>query len=312
MRFDPNNKSGLIIKKGTRFKLANGAYKFYHEDTTVSFDSLTPGKDYYVFCDNSGNITCDLSSTPSSNQVKIGRFHTLCVDVGTINMIIPTDQTTTGGTLMVKPYTDEDADFKAFYEKTITAINTGSPYNIATVEHPLSGYLSGEILPESVFCLDFHPNTLYEDAMVYDKATDKVIDIYLQSGTGQNTRSSYGAVHTVSRQQPNHIGDMIAVGKELLDDTEFYSASIGSNQATNISGSTDASTVGGHSDTANRRMISAIGCEEMCGYLWQWLRDFTTVITTSDWTVTDGRGSFGKEYWTPHAVLAGGDWSNGS
>lgn len=228
-------------------------------------------------------------------------------------MIAPTNQTASGGDYLVKPYSEEeDPDFYAFYNKTVAVISNGTYYNVATMPHPLSGYEAGEILPESIFCLDFHPETMFEDAMVYDKSTDKAIDVYLQSGTGLATRSAYGAVHTVSRQQPNHLSDMLIVGKELLTDTEFTSASMGSNQATNIYGSADASTVGGHSDTAGRRMISAIGCEEMCGYLWQWLKDLVTATSATAWANTDGQGSFGQEYWTPHALIAGGAWDYGA
>lgn len=315
LRPDFTNKKGLIIKAGAKFKLQNGNLKVYAEDTAVNLseETLIAGKDYFVFCDNDGTISVSQSATPGATQVKIGRFHTLCANVGTINMIAPTNQTASGGDYLVKPYSEEeDPDFYAFYNKTVSTISTGTYYNVATMQHPLSGYEAGDILPESIFCLDFHPETMFEDAMVYDKATDKAIDVYLQSGTGLATRSAYGAVHTVSRQQPNHLSDMLVVGKELLTDTEFTSASMGSNQATNIYGSADASTVGGHSDTAGRRMISAIGCEEMCGYLLQWLKDLVTATSATAWANTDGQGSFGQEYWTPHALLAGGPWGSGA
>ena len=152
---------------------------------------------------------------------------------------------------------------------------------------------------------------LYIDLHKDDKDIDAFIDIYLQSGIGLNTRSKYGATHTVSRTQGNHMVDMRQVGKRLLSDGEFESASIGSNQAANIQGSADKETVGGHVDTANRRMISAIGAEEMCGYLWQWTRDVSSTGGSS-WATTDGNGSFGQEYGTPFVLLAGGHWVYGS
>lgn len=319
LRFDPTNKKGLVIKAGTSVKLANGEIKIWLVDTQVDFSTqtLTAGADYFVFVDNDGVVSCSTTSTPSAGQVKIGRFHTVCVNVGTITMTAFTEQTTTGGSYLVKPYReDEDPDFYAFYNKTVSAISTGTYYNVATMPHPLSGYAAGDILPESVFCLGFHPNTLYEDAMVYDKTTDKCIDVYLQSGKGHSTRSAYNATHTVSRQQPNHEADMLAVGKLLLDDHEFTSASLGSNQKTSIYGSADVGVVGGHSDTAGRRMISAIGCEEMCGYLWQWLRDVAATLqangTSGEWTTYDGQGEFGQSYYKDSAILAGGAWNASS
>jgi len=58
----------------------------------------------------------------------------------------------------------------------------------------------------------------------------------------------------------------------MLEDDEFQAIAAGSNEETNIAGSADPVTTGGHLDTAGRRMISNIGCEDCCGVLWQWLR----------------------------------------
>lgn len=264
-----------------------------------------------MFLKNDGTIICQTTDT-LSNAVKIGRFHTLCVDAGTMTMIMPVSTSTTkGSTVMVKPYTSDDSDFKAFYQKTISAITTNTYQNIATVPHPLSGYIAGDILPESVFCLSWYPNTLVEDAMVYDKTTNRCIDIYLQSGNGENTRSKYNATHAVSRQPICHQRDMNAVGKKLLTDNEFGSCALGSNERTSIAGSSDKTTVGGHSDTAGRRMISAIGCEECCGYLWQWL-DEIGPVGGSEWKSYGEGDYFGQSYGMPYMMRAGGHWNNGS
>jgi len=69
------------------------------------------------------------------------------------------------------------------------------------------------------------------------------------------------------------VDDGGAVGKKLLDDTEFQLAAEGSNMQTNIVGNADPVTTGGHVDTAGRRMISNIGLEDCCGAMWQWLLD---------------------------------------
>jgi hypothetical protein len=315
LRFNPSNKKGLIIKANTKIKKANGEYQSYTSDTTVDLSSYITanGADYFVFLDNSGNITCQTTTT-KSNAVKIGRFHTLCVNAGTMTMIAPDDTTNgvVGNYYLVKPYReDTDPDFYAFYRKQITAITKGTYYNVCTMSHPLSGFSANDILPESVFCLTWYPNCLVEDAMVYDKTTDNCIDIYLQSGTGCNTRSKYNATHTVSRQPINHQADMNAVGKKLLTDNDFMSCALGSNEKTNITGSSDKTTVGGHSDTAGRRMISAIGCEECCGYLWQWL-DEIAPTGGSGWVSYSDGDYFGQSYGLPYVLQAGGDWTGGS
>lgn len=106
----------------------------------------------------------------------------------------------------------------------------GAKYDVITTQHPLSGFIAGDILPESVFCLSFENRTKHKDGVVYDQDTGRAIDIYLQSGTGHNTKSVYNATHTVSREPINHQEDMRAVGKKLLIDCEFTSAALGSNE----------------------------------------------------------------------------------
>ena len=311
LRFDPSNRKGLIIKAGTSIRNSQGNYIDFDSDTSVDLTSVitTAGEDYYVYMLDDGSITASpTDATASSNSVRIGRFHSLCVAVGNCTMIVPPSGIAVGSNYLVKSYRqDEDLDFFNLYNKSVTATGT----NNETLAHPLSGFEAGAILPESVMCLSFHSGSLFDDGQVYDKDIDAFIDIYLQSGIGLNTRSKYGATHTVSRTQGNHMVDMRQVGKKLLSDGEFESASIGSNQATNIQGTVDKGTVGGHVDTANRRMISAIGVEEMCGYLWQWTRDVSSTGGSS-WATTDDNGSFGQEYGTPFVLLAGGAWGFGS
>lgn len=345
LRFSADSKTSLVIKANTM--IAVGSYLYVTTaDTTYSMgSSLTAGKDYFVYLTySSGSWSVSCSTTRSSDTSTsrcIGRFHTLCADVGSsVTMKAPSSTSAAvGDSYLVKPYNEnEDADFYAFYNKSVIAVTNGGLYDVVTVEHPLSGYSAGDILPESVWCLTWKPNTQHEDAMVYDKATDRAIDVYLQSGSGVNTKSVYGATHTVSKNQTIHKGDMLAVGKELLSDHEFTSAALGSNECTNITGSSDKTTVGGHVDTASRRMISAIGCEEMCGYLWQWLRDVAPLgsgsaygITTENgasptqgwfnsgatstgtgWQSIDGQSAFGKMSFIVAGLLAGGRWNSGS
>ena len=314
LRFDPSNHKGLIIKAGTSIQLPNGSYKIYSEDTSIDLSSYinNNGTDYFVYINNNGVISASTSKS-SSTLKKIGRFHTLCVDVGSITMIAPASPSSglaVGGKYLVKSYNSEtDSDFYNFYNKTITAVTVQSAYDVITMQHPLSGYIAGDILPESVFCTTFHPYALVEDAMVYDKDTDRVIDVYLQSGTGFNTTSKYNETHTVSRTPYNHAEDMRMVGKRLLKDCEFTSAALGSNEKTAIIGGSDKTTVGGHVDTDNRRMISAIGCEEMCGYLFQFLDELSST-GAAGWAISDTHGSFGEEYGVPHIICAGGFWND--
>ena len=86
---------------------------------------------------------------------------------------------------------------------------------------------------------------------------------------------------------------MRQVRKRLLFDNEFASIASGSNEGTSIYGLADPGTTGGHKDTAKRRMISFIGCEDCCGAMWQWAEDCGPSSGRGD-SVYDGQGNFGN------------------
>lgn len=98
------------------------------------------------------------------------------------------------------------------------------------------------------------------------------VAIYLASGTGSSTASANGAEITDTRSWMDFVDDFAAIGCRMLEDDEFQAIAAGSNEETNIAGSADPVTTGGHLNTAGRRMISNIGCEDCCGAMWQWLR----------------------------------------
>jgi len=139
--------------------------------------------------------------------------------------------------------------------------------------HTLTDYAQTDILPASIWDLKHRARCGSNAGMVYDTKCGLWIDIYLASGTGATTASVNGGTISDTRDWNRFVDDGGAIGKQLLDDGEFQLAAEGSNMQTNIVGSADPVTTGGHSDTAGRRMISNIGCEDMCGALNQWLRD---------------------------------------
>ena len=316
LRFDFSaaNKQTLKIAADTHIRVGNTVVHF---DTDTSFDLSgtinANGKDWYVFLDAEGNVTCSRTKAETSGKKRIGQFHTLCVDAGaSLTGKVATELTQTGENFLIKQYNEEeDPDFYAFYNKPLTTITTGSAYNVGTVAHPLSGFEANDILPESVWCLTFHPACASYDGMIYDRDCDIAVDIYLQSGKGKATRSAFGAQHTVARPQISHTDDMRCVGKRLLSDPEFTSIASGSNEKTSIQGRSDKTTVGGHVDSAERRMISFIGCEECCGYIYQWLRDVSPNGGTS-WSAYDGSGAFGEQYGVTYGFPAGGYWDSSS
>lgn len=240
------------------------------------------GKDFYVYaCEPSSGYIPDLILSANSTfpagytadtSRKIGGFHCLCADVGTI---------------------------------------TG---------HPLTGFVAGDILPLSVWDLLHRPKSASPEGMVWCEEANIWVDIYLQSGTGATTASAYGATITDTRTWMDHVDDLGAVGKRLLDDTEFQLIAAGGNEETNIQGSVDPGTTGGHVDTAGRRMISSIGCEDCAGVMYQWLSDQSyRPVTTVNWGWYDLPGNKGSLYNADGAggladvkLRAGGPWDGGA
>ncbi len=153
--------------------------------------------------------------------------------------------------------------------------------------------------------------------MVWSEKAGIWVDIYLASGTGSSTVSENGGTISDNRNWMDFVDDFAAVGKKLLDDSEFQIIATGSNEETNISGSADPVTTGGHSDTDSQRMISNIGCEDCCGVMNQWLRDQSAKYddsVTAGWYDLDGdKGSLYRPVDTNDVKLrAGGDWSLGA
>ncbi len=285
------------------------------------------GRDFYLYLvpDGEGGVAVVASANSTYpndidplytalNSRKIGQFHTLCVDADdeqhplTATLAASPGSFAAGNTCLVKRYKDDGTGFHSFYSRSVVSVTAGAQYDTVTVSHPLAGFRAGDVLPESVFCLSFRPFSGAE-GMVYDPDTDRIPDIYLQSGKGLLTRSEFGATITDTRQQQNHQDDMMRVGKRLLYDYEFSSAAAGSNEKTNIYGSADPVTTGGHKDTAGRRMLSFIGCEDMCGVMWQWLEE-NACNGGSSWGTYDGHASFGQMYGASYALIAGGSWAD--
>ena len=143
------------------------------------------------------------------------------------------------------------------------------------------------------------------------------VDIYLPSlGAGGKLVSKYNVTiadggngwHTYKFEQ-----NFGVIAKRSISQVEFVVASLGSNQSTNILGSADPVTTGGHNDTANRRMVSNIGCEDMCGALWQWSRDAGGVQTAAAWANAydaNDTGVGGQHYQAPARALLGGNWDD--
>ena len=193
--------------------------------------------------------------------------------------------------------------------------------------HSLTDFAVKDILPASIWDLHHRP-VCSPNGMVYSEGINKWVDIYLASGTGASTVSVYGGTISDTRNWMDFADDGGAVKKKMLDDAEFQVIAAGSNEETNITGSSDPGTTGGHVDTASRRMISNIGVEDACGALSQWLstQSYIYTSTTGYWgNLPGGKGSYYTNYTSdPGAsemdnadagsdvkLVAGGYWASG-
>lgn len=246
------------------------------------------GKDFYIYAlvkDGKASLAlCADAAAPTgydlTNSLKVGGFHCECADIGTL------------------------------VDKT----------------HWLYGYVAGDILPMSVWD-NYHRPYGDPEGYVYDPSTNIWVSIYGLSTEGKYTsaedtlvlKSVYGgtwadgtsaiAFHALKFDQI-----LARQGQRLLWQHEFVSASLGSNQGTNIKGSADPGTTGGHVDTAGVRMVSWIGCEDCCGALWQWGKEVGS-SSTGNWTnAYDGNDLYvkGQQYQNHIRVLFGGGWGSGA
>ena len=184
--------------------------------------------------------------------------------------------------------------------------------------HTLSGYVTGDILPASVWDLKHRPVSAPE-GMVYVAGVGKWVDIYLASVSGGQLVSAYNA--TCADGGSATLFDWYdfsewfgRVGKRLPTQAEFMAAATGSNEGTNITGSADPGTTGGKIDTAGRRMISYAGIEDCCGNLWQWGIEPGAVAGTAAWKdqyVAARTSQRGQSYQEPTRALLGGYWNSG-
>lgn len=176
--------------------------------------------------------------------------------------------------------------------------------------HPLSGFPAGAILPQSVWDLKHRPATCSPAGMVFHPELKFWVDIYMQSGTGTGTVSVFGGTVTKNRSYDSHSEDLAAVGKRMLWDNEFTMAAWGTQPYQAVQGAADPITTGGKVNGAGRRILSHIGCEDMCGCYWQWVYS-STAGSGSAWADANPNDQ-GKQYGPPLAMLAGASWAEAS
>ena len=283
-----SNKTNITIPKNLKINIDGGCYistiNKVLQLSTVDTPQNLAGKDVYIYACKPQDISStepifvlSLNSTvptgyTASSSRKIGGFHCLCADVGTID------------------------------------------------GHTLSGYVTGDILPASIWDLLHRPKGDSE-GLAYDEVSECWLSIYQLSWDGTKLVSVYNGVIADGTSTKKWHGE--AFIEQLMNQKmrlpwrhEFQMAAKGSNEGTSIKNAADPNTTGGHVDSNNRRMISNIGLEDCCGCSWQWAMDlgFAGGSGWNDSVYNSNVDSqrYGQSYGTLYRLLLGASWVYGS
>lgn len=279
-----SNKTSIVIPKNMRININGEAYISTHNVTlnTSTLGENLAGKDVYIYA-------CE----PTSGTEPIF--------VLSLNSTVPTGYTANNSRKI--------GGFHCLCK------------DVGVIEgHTLSGYVAGDILPATRWDLLHRPKGEPE-GFAYEELTDCWIAIYLPSWDGTKLVSVYNGVIADGSSTKKWHGEAFyeQFAKQrmrLVWRHEFQMGAKGSNEQTNIQGSSDPNTTGGHVDTAGRRMISNIGLEDCCGVLWQFSMDLG-FAGGSGWTNSaynssvDDR-SYGQTYGTLYRLLLGSRWADGA
>lgn len=278
-----SNKTSIVIPKNMRININGEAYISTHNVTlnTSTLGENLAGKDVYIYALAGSGTEPDF--------------------VLSLNSTVPTG------------YTAENS-------RKIGGFHCLCK-DVGIIEgHALSGYVAGDILPATRWDLLHRPKGEPE-GFAYEELTDCWIAIYLPSWDGTKLVSVYNGVIADGSSAKKWHGEAFyeqfaKQGMRLVWRHEFQMGAKGSNEQTNIQGSSDPNTTGGHVDTAGRRMISNIGLEDCCGVLWQYSMDLG-FAGGSGWTnsvynsAVDDR-SYGQTYGTLYRLLLGSPWNYGA
>ena len=256
--------------------LSDGSSYYHETKTQQSFTGLTAGTSYYLYV---------VKST-----------------TGVFSIIASTSSSTPGSSY------SGYALIGGFDTMCVSITSSNTPNTV------VQGINAGQIIPNSIWCSSFRPTAYNPSGMCYCDESTLWGDIYLQSGTKENTTSKYNATITDTRYPQNHFNDMTAVGKYLPCDHEFTQMAYGTQNGYAINGAADPGTTGGHTNTNGKRITSCYFLEDCCGVLWQWLRDIgpTGGSAWTSRTLDDTYASVGSSYGNPYVLRAGGRWADSS
>ena len=258
----------------------------YYDDT---WGINRAGTDFYYYATSNSKLLLSRNSTyphgyTANTSRKVGGFHCLCNSI-----TIPTAAWATSTAYVIGNIVTPSAGANGYWyrcvvnhtsstEPTWTTTIDATNYHTGTTVgwiceqiHPLQGYVTGDLLPNSVWDLNHRADCGNNNGLVYDPKTLRWCGIYLPSGSSSSPKIVNGGtiLDTITWFVANDAAK--ALKMRLPKDWEFMSMARGSNEMTNIYGSTDPVTAGGYVGTTLRRMVSYIGVEGCTGQMWQWI-----------------------------------------
>ena len=288
-----SDKVSVIMPKGLRV-VVNGRFYQVTADTNVPIPSTISaanraGKDLYIYaCENS-----DVNSTTPVFVISMDSTYPSGYGTATSRKI--------GG-------------FHCLCSSVGTVAN-----------HPLSGYVTGNILPASRWDLIHRPQANPE-GMVYDENLGIWVDIYVASVSGTTLQSLFGGViadeaSTVKFHFYKFVQWFARTKKRLPRQYEFMHFALGSPESVSIKNGTDPNTTGAHTSSSDQRIISNIGCEDCCGVIEHYSLDrngggtgsgSTTGTSWANAYNDSDDGAYGQHYAAPYILMVGGHWNHGT
>jgi hypothetical protein len=214
---------------------------------------------FHCFCNSMSTPSAWVASTNYAlgstvvPTVANGKWYRCVVDAGSAGGSQPTWPTTVGTTVV-------DSGITWVCEST----------------HSLSGYVTGDVLPMSIWDLNHRSAATYGNkGQVYNPETEEWCGIYMTSGTYLAPTIIYsGASAIIANIDWTQVMDAgRRLGMRLPSDHSFQSLAEGSNCMTVVSSVPNPIYPVEYSDTVARRMVSNIGCESCCGLLNQWMNE---------------------------------------
>lgn len=174
--------------------------------------------------------------------------------------------------------------------------------------HPLSDFVAGDILPQSVWTLYHRPYASPNNCIYIPCGIPFWRTIYDHAGTLATTSFEYGGTVTRNRTFYGHMQDMMHAGYILPTYEQTAISGYGCEPLKAIMGKSEAASTqaGGHVNESNHRILSIYGAEDCCGVTWK----ITTIgaIGGSNWSTDSSVGV--HQYGSVNVLEVGGHWGD--